>query len=437
MITLRVNNEDYIGFTEVSMSRDVSNLCGQVVVKCTAENSGFRFPIKRGSHIESIIEGYKIFDGYVEKSKGRAGENSFDISVEARDKNSAIIKSSLRPNVNFKGPISLIDIIKKTLKKIGISRNVIDKTGGIDDFTRKEIANEDIGTEIFEYWVTLAAKRNCVITGDVDGNIVLQKSSSMKYDFKLYRLVSDPNNVNNIIESAWDFDDSERCHEYNVYSQYNMSVPVDDSPVGANEFDTNPIPEVDTSNAQTAATNETVALLQNQLSQLTPGTEQYRVVKEQIDALSTSTPAPAFRRSTVATKGTAIDTGVPYGSERHEIADDPSDDDECERLAKWKCNVGRVKSVSYSCTVNTLLVDGKPWAAGTLIDVVDEIADIDATLMIKTVEYKFSKNENGISDVAVNLTFTIPDAYSDTTAPSSTLINTNKIGENWNDGVFK
>lgn len=441
MITLRINGTDFRGFTDISLIDRVNTLCNQMTVRCASEDGGFMFPIKRGSTAEIDIDGTTVFTGKVEKSKGRAGQNSYEISTEGRDKNSDILKSQLRPDINFKGPVSLKSIIEKTLKKMGIQRDVLDETGGIDDFTDKELANEDVGKEIFDYWLTLAQKRNCLVSKNRDGAIVIIRPNQRKYTKKLYRRISDTSGANNIIESDWDFDDSERCHEYNVYSQTNRSAPSDLAATSADSVIDDPNAETESPAESQNSDAQKIAIL-NKMNTLDPSSEQFFVLQSQLEALGGSFQGGSsgqsnFRSSRVATKGTAFDYGVPPGTVRHETADDPSDDDECERLAKWACNRARAESVSYSCVVSDVLADDEPWESGWLVDVIDEVADIDATLLIESVEFSSSKSENGSASEDATLTFTVPDAYTDSDTADESLIEINRIGTNWNEGDFR
>lgn len=439
MMKLRINGEEYLGFTEISVVDNIDTLCQQFKVVCAAEDSGFMFPIKRGSSAEVIVEGVSVFNGSVEKSKGRAGQDSYDISTEGRDINSDIIKSQLRPDINFKGPISLYDLILKTLRKMGINRNVVDLTGGIDDLTKKELANEDVGTDLFDYWVMLAQKRNCLVSSNRDGEIIIIRPNQRKYTKRLYRLITDRQGANNIIESDWDFDDSERCHEYNVYSQTNRSSEDKKTPPASDSIDTDPNAKTDESES-TPENQARISAILAEMNFLDPSSERFFILQSELEALGGSftggSSGQSFRKSRVATIGTAFDDGVPSGSVRHEVADDPSDDDECQRLANWKCNKTRAESVSYSCTVFDMLADDEPWESGWLVDVVDEVADIDSTMLIRSVEYNSSRDENGQASEDVTLTLTLPDAYTDQPSADSSLVTINRIGANWNDGDF-
>ena len=160
-------------------------------------------------------------------------------------------------------------------------------------------------------------------------------------------------------------------------------------------------------------------------------------MQRQLDQAAKIHPATEYETRRTQTSGKAIDDNSLPGSVSHAVSDDPADDDECLRQAKWKANQARVKSVKYSCVTENLTIDKKPWKAGYLIDVVDEVAQIQAEMLIERVEYITSVTESGEANETVSLTLTLPDAYSKTAEASDSNNQINIIGQKWNNGDFQ
>lgn len=438
MIVLRVDGEEYNGYTEISCTESIDNFCRQMKVVCSSENGGFMFPILVGAYAEILVDGTLVFQGNIEESTGESGGDSFEINTGSRDSGSQILRSKLRPDVNFRGPISLESIIKQSLKKMGIVRGVFDETGGIDDFTKREIASEDVGTGIFDYWLDLARQRNSLVSTRRNGDVRIFQPGQTKYQKKLYNLINDIDGVNNIVSNRWKFSISERCHEYNVHSQTNRASEDKKSPPGEGEVDADPNKEVESD--ALPDTRQRRSDILSEMNFLDPESERFRVLNEELELIGGSFVGGSsgqqnFRRSRVATRGTAFDNSVPPGSVHHEIAEHQCDDDECQRLANWKANKTRAESFFYSCRVAGFIADGEPWEAGWLVDVIDEVANVDSTLLIKSVEYLSAKDNRGLVTDEVILTMTLPDAYTNEPTASESLIQINKIGENWNKGI--
>lgn len=429
MLTVRVNGQEYDGFSEVSMIDDVTQLCNQFKLACTFSDDDL-FPVYRDSEIMIYNDNEKLMTGVVEIISGKYSDSEYEVSASGRDITRNVLKNDIPPKLTFKGPISLESVIKKTLKKLDIDLKVENQVDDLDDFTKREFLTAEVGDNTWDFWLKLANKRQVLITKDPDGKIVIKRPQTETYTGSLYNLAADPDGRNNVLTADWVFDDTDRRYEYNVYSQQNVSVKRDESPPSGTEIweppDSKNQPKSPDSDVQKKALTE-------RLLETEPGSKEYLAISEQIVKLTPGVKPPTKRERT---SGTAIDNNVLPGSSSHKISEDPADDDECLRQAKWQANQSRIKSVSYTCTVQELKNDGEAWKAGKLINVYDEIAQIQALMLITRVEYNVS-NSDGTVNETVTLTLTLPDAYSDSADVSDRQQQTNIIGSKWNNGDFQ
>lgn len=430
-IVVIVNGVPYEGFYGVSVVDSVDNLCSQYMQDCTSDTGGNAFPIKQGASVEVEVDGVSVFKGLTETSKGSGGGERYSVKTEGRDSNLAILKTCLEPSVSLKGPIALKKVIEKVLRESSLYRNIIDETTGLKKFTRRELLNDDVGTKIFDYWIELARKRQVLITGNRNNDIVVYRPGKNKYAVKLYNLKDDRNRQNNITGYEFEYSSSGMAAKYVVHSQYNFAAKKRKAPPVGDALATDIF---DTDKTSAPAQTEEYNQLQTQLATVEVGSQQYFAILEQMGKISTG--GGGQRRSRVATSGTVYNTLVSDGSTRHIVADVPSDDDECERLAKWNCNLDRAKSISYSCTTPILSPDGEPWKKGYLVDIVDDDADIDATMLISQVEFRTSKTDDGAAEDIARLTMKVPDAFSENAVVDPALVRINRIGANWNEGTF-
>lgn len=381
MIIARVNGEDFLGFSKMGIKKDITNICNQFVITCTADQR-FAFPIPRGASIEFEVEGTKIFTGSVEIINGRYGDGEYSISASGRDDSKIIVKTCLRPSFSIKGPIALDRAIKKTLSAHGITLDVINQAGTVMELSSKEVFTDDVGAKLYEFFVGLGKKRQVLISKNNDGDLILYRVGQNKFSTILQTRIEDKQN--NILDADFSFDDSERVGEITVYSRIRGPIPGTQSP---------PDP----------VTGEIVpAIIAGQY-----------------------------------TRGVAVDDAITDGSELHIKAEHPADNTECKSQAAWLINNARAKATRYTCSVADLLIDGVPWEPGYLVYVIDEIADINSAMLIVAVEYETEKNENGVAQERVNLTLTVPDAYSEDAGASQTSRNYNTIGREWNESDFQ
>jgi prophage tail gpP-like protein len=430
MIELRIDGDTFNGFTSITMTDAIDQLCNQLTCSCTSDDGAAAFPVPRNARVELWVGDFRLMKGVIEINEGSYSSEDYDIKVDGRDTTRAVLKNDLPPNFVVKGPIQLKAVLEKCLKAVGLSIAVLDETDGISDYTDKELLTDDVGASMWEFWLGLAEKRKVLITKDADGNIVIRNPNDRAYPGVLRQLLSDPANQNNILRSSWRFDDTDRRHEYNVYSQVNVSIPRTDAPPVDGEYY---VPENGPGGTPDVTQNQAaIEALQAQLQTEEPGTETSRVIKEQIAALSGDVdPTPQIVTKRVQTRGRAIDESVEPGSVSHETAEHPSDNDECQRLAEWACNRKRVESNRYSCSVEQLLIDGEPWKAGYLIQVIDEIAGIDSQMLISRVEYSTRVGEKGEAEEIATLHMTIPDGYSQNANASDSQKQTGIVGDKW------
>lgn len=80
----------------------------------------------------------------------------------------------------------------------------------------------------------------------------------------------------------------------------------------------------------------------------------------------------------------------------------------CEELAKWEVNKRRSDSITYNCSVQGFWATPTAiWEPNQLVDIVDQYADINSRMLLRSVDYTFSENGS-----IAQLSFVSPDSYS-------------------------
>ena len=388
MMLMRVDGKDFTGFTNIGLSKSIDTICDQFTITQTADQA-FSFPIPQGAEIEFLIEDVVSFTGVVEKISGSYSATSYSVSAFGRDDTKAILKTDLKPKFAIRGPISLKNVIAKTLAEHDIDLEVVDETGENLGFTEKEVLTDDVGAKIFDFFDSITSKVQVLLSKNNQGQLTIIRPQQKKYTTVLKTLIDDVNSENNVVSAEFDFDESEMVREYNYYSQANITV------------------------AKGAPPNP----LNGDLSR-----------KDLVDWTNTS--------------GQAINDSISDG-ECHKVSEHPSDFQESissqsstplssiNSAAKWEANNARVKATNYSCIVPFLLIDGEPFDSGVIVRVFDEVAKIDSDMLITGVEYSASRDENGRATEDVSLTMTIPDGYGLDASELPQSKQNNRIGKNW------
>jgi prophage tail gpP-like protein len=125
--------------------------------------------------------------------------------------------------------------------------------------------------------------------------------------------------------------------------------------------------------------------------------------------------------------GEATDSTVKRSRIKTIISDTVQDIAACNELAKWEVNKRRSDSVQYTCNVQGFWAkENLIWGPNLLVNVLDDYADINSSMLLRDVNYSFSEK----SGSTTSLTFVAPDSYS---LQANDPRNANKIGDNLND----
>ncbi len=365
MITLEVNGSRFDGFTDISVNRNVENISGSFLFTATSDNVT-TFPIEVGSPCRVFIANDSVIDGFVESVQVSYDAGTHSLSIAGRDRTADVIDSSVVGKKEFVGPIGLVDIITRTLTDNGIEGiSVTDTTGGIASFKEGEFFSAEIGSTVFEFIEKYARKRQVLLTTDGDGNIVLARAGKTSAIATLQNIKNGVDN--NILSGNINYDFTQRFNKYTMESQQNPSALSFGADVS--------VPNVP---VQTGT-----------------DTDDHIRSSRQLQIMTGSS-----------------DTGG-----------------DLKNLATWHANLRRIRSADYSVVVQGFHQDEAAttlWIPNILVQVVDNFADVSATLLIKSVEYNF--NITAGSTTTINLVD--KDAYTLEANISSAEERVNSKGSN-------
>lgn len=362
-ITIEINGIQFEGFTNISITRHIESMASAFSFDAT-NIEPINFPLKRGDACKIFVNTIQVMDGFIEILKGNIADSEHILTVEGRDKTSIVIDSSISTDTQFKSNITFKDIIKQTLRKNGITGiDVIDNVGDIEKFTIKEIENAKEDQNIFEFLEKLARKKQVLLTTDGLGNIILERASTEVISTKLLLKQSNTEN-NNILTSSFISDETERYNKIIIRSQANISVTNSDK-------------------------NEIVGFL-----------------------------------------GSASDINIRTGKTLVIVAEESlSGTKEATNRAIWEINVRKARGFSYNCIVQGFSFDNQDetqiWPINKLIDIVDDTWDINARLLIKSVEYRLNIRDDGSRTI---LNLTLENAYTVSTEESQIIVKNTRTG---------
>jgi len=360
---LEVNGESFEFFSNLSVTRSIETLSGTFNFQATIRK-GNTFPIKSGDACRVFLDDVSVIDGFAEKvsSKGSSVEHS--INVSGRDKTADLVDSSVVKNLTFQGAISLKRIIENVLTDLGLSGvSVIDESGGIPDFTAQDREAGGIGVNAFDFLGKYARKRQVLLTTNGSGNIIITRGGGQLIDTALLHQLNGTSS-NNVLNYEVTYDESKRFYEYKVKSQLNPSIGMNDG--------------------------------------------------------SSTTPKVLVDQS-----GMAIDSGIRKSRKLTLNAESSSSNTVSKNRALIEANLRRARAKTYRAAVQGFSINPKEglWRPNLLVRIVDDFAQVDAQMLIRSVNYNQS-----LSGSITTLEFVVKDAYTLQAELDSLSASSNKLG---------
>ena len=365
MITLEVKGNKFKGFTDISVFRSVETISGSFSFSATNDDV-VSFPIKAGDPCRILIKNESVIDGFVESLQVSYDADTHSIALSGRDKTADVIDSSVIGKKEFVGPISLKNIIETTLSDNGITGiSVINKAGSIESFKEGEFFSAEIGATVFEFIEKYARKRQVLLTTDGNGNIILARAGTDTAIITLQTIKG--GTENNILSANVNYDFTQRFNKYIMESQLNPSA----FSFGA---------DVDNANV-------------------------------------------------VNQSGTDTDDKIRESRQLRIMSGSSDSSGDLGNLATWHANLRRARSTDYSIVVQGFHQDDaqtKLWIPNQLVQIIDEFADVSATLLIRSVEYNFNLTTGSTTTISL----VDKDAYTLEANISNAEERVNKIGNN-------
>jgi len=383
-VSLEVNGIKYLGFMEMNYSKSIEDLGGVFSFTASTEKNKFT-PFKGQEKCRVYINDYPLITGYIESMNYSYNENSHEITINGRDKTCDIIDNSVVGDIDFTAPFSLENLIRNVLDLAGLDEiKIINYIGEVDSFQSNEKLSNEVGENMFDFLEKYCRKRGVLLTSDGDGDLVITRAGDQQLNTILLNEIDGNGGGNNIKNASINYDFSNRYYGYICKSQKNPSTEnfegiVDDLGDNPTAEELQEIIEKDLN-----FENQVGTALDNEM-------RKTRILEFQNE---TSSP-------------------VVSNQER----------------AKWEANIRRTRSLVYNCEVNYVFADEKNTAffmPNKLIAVRDDFLDINALMLIKSVNYNISVS----SGTSVKLQLVPKDAYKPMIQINTRDSKYNKVGTN-------
>lgn len=329
MITIEINGIRFEGFEGISVFKNIETISGSFTFFATSDNVT-TFPIKRSDVCKIFIKDEPVINGFVDTVQVSYNANTHSIVVQGRDRTSDIIDSTVVGNKEFSPPTSLERIIRTVLDENKLSAiSVINQAGTIETFPEGTQYSSPFGQTVFEFIETYARKRQVLLTTNGNGDLVITRSGTTEAVTTLQNKLN--GEFNNIISGNISYTSDELFNKYVLQSQLN--------------------PAAFSFGADTSSSN-------------------------------------------VTNQGGEVEDKSIRKTRQIEITSNSSDNNaDLANLAVWIKNIRKARSTIFSVVVQGFHQDEaqtRLWIPNELVKVDDDFADVNATLLIKAVEYDLS-----------------------------------------------
>jgi prophage tail gpP-like protein len=335
MITLEVDSTPYQGFTEISVLRSVGAISGSFSFTATSSKK-ISLPIQMGQSCRVLINETPVINGYVEAVNIDYDANTHNIGISGRDKTMDVIDSSTVIK-ELSGTLSLKQVIRQILDGNGLQNiGITNLVSGLKSFNSGDIESAEVGETVFEYIDKYARKRQVLLTGDGDGNIVITRSGTTNAITSLLNVINGTNN--NILSASASYAETNLFNKYTVRSQQNP------------------------------------------------------VALKNSGSISTA--------NLVSQSGTATDNEVRATRILEVRPSQSGSSKDSKEFALWLKNINRGKSFNYTAVIQGYYQDldqTKLWIPNEIVSIKDDFigmsSQLNAEMLIDTVEYKLSNTE--------------------------------------------
>jgi prophage tail gpP-like protein len=219
VFTVNVNSTRYDKYESLSFSRNIENNVGEfslIVTDTSPRNLG----VQVNDLIQILLDDIICFTGFIDKITISGGIDGRRIDISGRDTCADLVDGSIPDAAKvFKGKVSLMQVINKTMSSLGMQNKVTDTTKSRDG--SKQVLNQkisDAGENAMSFIAKLAARHQVWVVANEAGNLDIMRAGERVSDLNLVFMFNG-NGVNNILQASLEIDGTQLFNKIKVRGQ--------------------------------------------------------------------------------------------------------------------------------------------------------------------------------------------------------------------------
>ena len=352
MLKVVIDGLAYTDFTRFTVERNIEHAVAKFMAQAPHDVEKYT-QISGDSTIQAYLNNKLILTGYVEEVDVDTDSDAETFTISGSDYVADLVDSTLGAETELKGPITLDALVKYVNTLLG-RRNgtkVINATGTNFTFQSEEKITASADTTVFAFLEKYARKKQCFLTSDNHGNLLITRQASVVSGVTLKHYLNDTKGENNMPRMRFNLNNRERYGVYRVHAQYN--------PSGAGK------------NKKPKQVQHIVGEARD------PDMREWRVLD------------------------------IMAESEHVSVA-------ELQQRAQWEATTRKARAITYEATVLDYAVGGVVLEVNQLINTIDEAYGLNQLMLVKDITY-YKSDDNDSFTTSLSLTMPdayLPDPLS-------------------------
>jgi prophage tail gpP-like protein len=339
---ISINGQRYQGFLSATVRRAFTDLSGSFQFVATPKDISGDYPIQVGDSCQIVVEDEIFLTGYVETIDVDRWSSltDFNIIISGRDTTADVVDSTISADIitQYTGEITVKSMCEQLLKNLGKDDIFIIDYINPSPFSAGELISPTTGQTAFSFLQQYAGLKQVILSTDGAANITINQTGTIQIPNPL--LLEKGGKNNNILRMRSKMTQQNQFYSYYMYSQASLST-------------------IEFQGTSFASGNEDL---------------QKAVIFQ--DGKSINSLVRKGRRYTGVCNTQLIDS------------------DSAQNYANWENNYRQTQGWQYQCMVVGHTYDGvNIWQPNMLIKLKDDYANVDAILLIDTVEFRESLEE--------------------------------------------
>lgn len=329
MITVHLNGDPFDHFISVKAEVILNEMANRFEFKASADGD---YPApKEGDEITIYVDGVKKVTGKVEDINGSEEEGSHSVTYYGRDKTSDFVDSTINviDEIKASETMTLKKILLIIINHLGANIKVIDNVEPEPFNSAEDIITPRVGDKAIDLALAFARKRQCLLTSNADGDIVIERSKPTDSGATLKNKLN--SNDNNVFGQSWKTSTIKKFNKYIHRGQVNPSAL----------------------NFAGDTSSETAA-------------NQY---------------------------GEAVDETVAAGRQNVVVESKSYTAEQLKNRALWSMQLARAEATWYKCSIKGHSKGEAPWDVNELAMVISAAANIERNMLIKSVLFSQGEGE--------------------------------------------